>query len=152
MYALADLFAIRSGYRAALRLSAGAGACLLLSACIGNPFKDAQVDPNSPIAPEVARLAHNTGQPYPTFASIPPVPKDVRPPRQYGRAAGRVDAARTKLEAETADDTWSVTDPEAFAAKARAAAGSEAAPAASDTEGYANSQRKRATPPPPPPN
>ncbi|HEX3700953.1 MAG TPA: hypothetical protein VHV27_09800 [Phenylobacterium sp.] len=130
---------------------AGAGACVLVSACVGNPFRDAQVDPNSPVAAEVARVARSGGA-YPTFASIPPIPKDLRPVRQYGRDAKQVEASRAELEQATAPDTWSLTDPDAFAAKARAQAGAEPAPQASDAAGFAETQRKRATPPPPPPN
>ena len=80
MYARAHLFSIR-GLRRSVGLLAGAGACALLSGCISNPFQNAQVDPSSPVAAEVARVA-NANRPYPTFASIPSAPKDVRAPRQ----------------------------------------------------------------------
>jgi hypothetical protein len=150
MYASARLFAIRRRIRPALSLLAGAGACALLSGCVGNPFADAKVDPTSPVAAEVAKVA-NTNRPYPTFASIPPIPKDIRPPRQYGREAGAIEQARADLEAKTAPETWSLTGTEAFAADARRAAGQEAAPAANgESADFAARQRKRATPPPPP--
>jgi hypothetical protein len=151
MYAATRRFAIRSPIRRPLTLVFGLGASVLLSGCIGNPFQDAKVDPNSPVAPEVARVARLKTD-YPTFASIPAMPKDVRPVKQFGRAADAVEAARADLEQQTAPETWSLTDAEAYAAKARAAAGSEAPPAANgDTDAFINSQRKRATPPPPPP-
>ena len=152
MYATTRLFAIRSRIRTAAGLMAGVAACALVSACVGNPFRDAQVDPSSPIAAEVAKTVpqHTT---YPTFAEIPPMPKDVRPVRQYGRDAKAVEQARADLERKTAPDTWSLTDPEILAAQARAKAGDEPPPtASSDTADFANTQRKRATPPPPPPN
>lgn len=149
MYARAHLFSIRAR-RLALGLAAGAGACALITGCAGNPFENAKVDPNSPVAGEVARVA-NTNKPYPTFASIPATPKDVRPPRQYGREAQALDAARADLEAKTAPETWSLTGTEGFAEQARKAAGSEAAPTDTGaTAAFANTQRKRATPPPPP--
>ena len=40
-------------------LLASVGACVMLSACVGNPFKDAKVDPRSPIAAEVARTVRH---------------------------------------------------------------------------------------------
>jgi hypothetical protein len=150
MYARAHLFSIR-GIRRAIGLMAGVGACALISGCVGNPFENAQVDPTSPVAAEVARVA-NTNRPYPTFASIPSAPKDVRAPRQYGRAASEIEAARNELEQNTAPETWSLKDTEAFAEDARKVAGSEAPPRASSAESadFAARQRKRATPPPPP--
>lgn len=150
MYAPARHFAIRRSARPALRLTGGAGACALLAGCVGNPFADAQVDPHSPVAAEVAKVA-SVNRAYPKFTDIPALPKDVRPPAQYGQAARTVEQAAADLEAATAPDTWSLTGTDAFAAQARAAAGSEAAPtAADDTGAFANSARARATPPPPP--
>lgn len=151
MYASARLFSIRRPLRQAARLIAGAGACALVTGCIGNPFEDAKVDPQSPVAGEVARLAH-ADRAYPTFASIPPMPKDLRPAGQYGRAAKTLEQARADLEQKTAPENWSLSATEGFAAQARAEAGHEAAPEASgEANAFANSQRKRATPPPPPP-
>ncbi|WP_297694324.1 hypothetical protein [Phenylobacterium sp.] len=150
MYALARHFAIRGCARLALRLSGCAGACAVISGCVGNPFADAKVDPDSPVAAEVARVA-SVNRAYPTFSDIPASPKDVRPPGQYGQAAKTIEQAAADLEAATAPDTWSLTGTDAFAAQARAAAGSEPAPTASDDTGaFARSARARATPPPPP--
>ena len=151
MYASARLFSIRSQIRAAAGLAVSVGACTLLNGCVANPFGDAQVDPRSPVAAEVARVANST-KPYPTFASIPPVPKDVRAPAQYGRQVRAIDAARDDLMAKTAPETWELTNTEAFAAGARRDAGQEAAPSDTGaTAAFATTQRKRATPPPPPP-
>jgi hypothetical protein len=151
MYVLARHFAIPSRSGAVIRVAAAAGACALLAGCAVNPFQNAQVDPNSPVAGEVARLA-NAGGPYPTFASIPPAPKDVRPPRSYGRQAQAIEQARDQLEQATAPGTWSLEGTDAFAAKARAAAGAEPPPGPSGAaDAFADTQRKRATPPPPPP-
>jgi hypothetical protein len=150
MYASARLFSIRRQLRPTVRLLSGVAACALLSACMSNPFRDAQVDPNSPVAAEVARAAH-TNRDYPSFASIPPIPKDLRPPAQYGRQAQTIEQARDDLEAKTAPETWTLTETDAFAARAQRDAGPDAAPAkAGDTAAFANSERKRATPPPPP--
>jgi len=151
MYGSARLFSIRRPLRRALSLAAGASACALVAGCISNPFGDAPIDPSSPVAADVARVA-NSNRPYPTFASIPAKPKDVRPVRQYGRDAQSIEQARADLEAKTAPETWSLNDTEAFAAQAQRDAGREAAPQANgDTAAFADTQRKRATPPPPPP-
>ena len=151
MYAPARLFSIRRCARQAALLIAGASASALLSGCVGNPFQDAKVDPQSPVAAEVAKLAH-TDRAYPTFAGIPPAPQDLRPPAQYGREAKAVVQARTDLEQKTAPETWSLGGTEDFATQARAEAGHEAAPTPSgEAAAFANEQRKRATPPPPPP-
>ena len=132
----------------------GAGACVavgaLLGGCMGNPFEDASVDPRSPIAKDVPKLV-KADAPYPTFAAVPPVPKDVRPHRQYGVAAAQVTKAAADLERATADDTWTLKqDTTAYAAQARAAAGPDLpATSSADTEAFAAALRKRATPPPP---
>ena len=151
MYALVRRFSIRGADRPLVRLLTGAGACALLAGCVGNPFADAKVDPNSPVAPEVARVA-SSNRAWPKFSDIPPAPKDVRPPQQYGRAAQAVEQARADLEAQTAPETWSLGGTDQFADQARAAVGAEPAPQPSAAAGaFAESARKRATPPPPPP-
>jgi hypothetical protein len=145
----ARLFMNAGRGRSGARLLACVGAGTLLSGCI-NPFVDAKVDPNSVVAPDVAKAAHIHTK-YPTFASIPPVPKDVRPHPQYGVAAKQTDQARADLERATAPETWTLNDTETFAEAGRQTAGPDAAPAAgADTESFANALRKRATPPPPP--
>jgi hypothetical protein len=126
-----------------------AGACVLTSACVGNPFEDAKVDPRSPIAAEVPKLV-KADHAYPTFAAVPAKPTDVRPPRQYGVAVRAVDQAAAQLEKATADNTWTLQNTDAFAAGAQAAAGPDLAPPQpAETEAFAAAQRKRATPPPP---
>jgi len=133
-----------------LRLLAGLSACALTSGCMGNPFEDAKVDPRSPIAAEVAQVAREN-RAYPTFASIPPMPADVRPARQYGQQAAAIQSAAADLERRTAPDTWTLGNTEAFAAQGRAAVGQEPPPRAEgSTAAFAESQRKRATPPPSP--
>ena len=137
----------------AAKLLASAGACALLAACVGNPFADAQVDPRSPIAKEVATSV-KPDAPYPTFATIPARPKDVRPVRQFGVATAQIDKAATDLERETGPDKFTLQDTETYAAQAQAAAGPDAPAAAAaqqaaETEAYAAALRKRATPPPP---
>ena len=134
------------------RLAVGAGICALLGGCVGNPFVDAQVDPRSPIAKEVA-TAVKPDAPYPSFAAIPARPTNLRPVRQYGVAARQVDQAAADLVAQTSDDKFSLQDTATYAAEAQKAAGPEAPPTqaqqAGETEAFAAALRKRATPPPP---
>ncbi|RAK61219.1 hypothetical protein DJ021_16115 [Phenylobacterium hankyongense] len=134
----------------AARLLACVGAAAFTSGCIGNPLAEAKIDPASPVAGEVAKLAHSNSD-YPSFSEIPAKPTDLRPARMYGQAARDVDQARVQIEQATAPGTWTLNNTETFAAAARAAAGPDVAPAsAADTEAFANTLRKRATPPPPP--
>jgi hypothetical protein len=135
--------------RRAAQLLAGAGACAVLSGCMGNPFRDAKVDPRSPIAAEVATAVRHDA-PYPTFAGIPPVPKDIRPHKQYGQAAAQIEKTRDELALTTADNTWTLSNTETFAAQVKSGAGPDRGAAQqSDTDAFAKEQRKRATPPPP---
>lgn len=131
------------------RLAAGAGACALLSACVANPWKDAEVDPRSPVAAEVAKSVRADAS-YPTFRGIPSVPKDVRPHKQYGQQAAQTEKAAAALVAATADNTWTLNNTEDFAQAARTAAGPLLPPAdPSDTTAFAKEQKARATAPPP---
>jgi hypothetical protein len=150
MHVRSSLFVnVRQSHPAA-RLLACAAACGLLSACVGNPFADAKVDPRSPIAREVATTVRPDAK-YPTFKSIPPVPKDVRPHQQYGQQAALTEKEAAALIAATADNTWTLNNSETFAAQTRAAAGPDLPPAApADTAAFARDQKARATPPPPP--
>ena len=120
-----------------------------LTACVGNPFDESGVDPTSPVAADVARLARaNTD--YPTFSELPAKPTDVRPLRAFGQAAREVNALKADIERRTAENTWTLNNTEAFAAAARVQAGPELEPAArTDTEAFAAEGRARATPPPP---
>lgn len=132
---------------------AGALMGLGLTACApGEILSTGPVDPRSPIAGDVAALAHQN-KAFPTFASIPPEPKDVRPRKAWGQSALQVEAAGHKLERETADNTWTLSGTEAFAAAALRQAGpaiSGAESTTAATEAYVREMRKRATPPPPP--
>lgn len=120
----------------------------LLAGC-ANPIASVKVDPNSPIAPEVARLA-SSDKDYPSFWEIPAKPTDVEPPRIYGDRARQVLAARDRLDAATQPNTWTLNSTGSFQARAQADAGPNFnASTTSDTEAFANSVRKRATPPPP---
>jgi hypothetical protein len=133
MHIRSSLFVNLRQRRLVAGLVAGATGCALLSGCVGNPFEDANAA-------------------YPTFASIPPAPKDVRPHLQYGQAANRVEKDAAAVVAATDPKSWTITNTEDFAAKARTDAGPVLPPASTaDTEAFAREQKARATPPPPPP-
>lgn len=137
------------------RLLACAGGASLLAACAGgSPFATAPVDPSSPVAAEVARMAKPTGE-FPHFTDIPPVPTDQRPVAAWGQEARKLENAAAKLERETADNTWTlnVGGAEAFAARAQREAGPAATSDESSraaSEAFARQIRERATPPPSP--
>lgn len=128
-------------------------ASLLLAGCTSsNPLALAPIDPNSPVAADVARLSQGGG-PFPTFADIPPVPKDQRPVAQWGKEARALEVAGAALETKTAPNTWTLNGTERFQAQAKAAAGPAIAPTDSSTaatEAFARQLRERATPPPSP--
>jgi hypothetical protein len=134
------------------RTAACAVACLaaggLLSACV-HPFRDAQVDPRSPIAAEVAKTVR-PGAPFPTFVAFPKVPTDIRPHKQYGQAAAKVELDAATLIAATDPSSWTLTGTGDFASRALIDAGPELPPVTpGDTEAFAKDQKTRAIPPPP---
>jgi hypothetical protein len=140
---------VRSAARLPLAWAVLCGAGILLPGCIGNPFVDAKVDPASPVAAEVAKVA-KTNTDYPSFADIPAIPTDLRPVGLYGREAQVVKLAGEQLVRETAPETWTLKNTESFAADAQRDAGPryEEGPAR-DPEAFARELRERATPPPP---
>ena len=135
--------------RSAARFLGVGAAAALLAGCMGDPIANAKIDPASPIAPEVAKIA-TADKDFPSFREIPPKPTDLRPVRIYGERARALEATRNNIEAATAPNTWTLQGTGAFASQARADAGPDlGAPANTDTEAFADSVRKRATPPPP---
>ena len=130
-----------------------AAVCALTSACAGVGLSDATIDPTSPVAGDVGKMVKADAA-FPKFTQIPPVPKDVRPPKSYGVAAAETVKVRDQIVAATEPNTWTLTTGDAtsaFAGQARTAAGPELAPTdPAVTEAFAKELRRRATPPPPP--
>ncbi|WP_296599738.1 hypothetical protein [Phenylobacterium sp.] len=121
----------------------------MLTGCVGNPFKDAKIDPTSAVAGDVARITRQAGK-FPTFASIPKKPTDIRPLAQYGQDARSVLAQGDALTEATAPGTWTLQGTDAFAEKARQDAGPQLEPPKpGDADAFARELRERATPPPP---
>lgn len=124
-----------------------------LAAC-ASPFTPPPADPSSPVAAAAdaaAKSSKRAGKP--TFAEIPPIPTDVRQPVQFKAAVGEEKRAADKLKRETAPETWTLSDTEGYASKARSSAKvpAPAAPTEADraaTEAFAKAARDRATAPP----
>jgi hypothetical protein len=149
MNALDRIFVNVFGRTKAAWILGGLAAASLLAGCAVGRIANTKMDPNSPVAAEAAKIARADSD-YPSFREIPPKPTDVAPPRIYGDRARALEVARIALDRNTAPDTWTLSNTEAFAARARAEAGPDlGAPASTDTESFAREARKRATPPPP---
>ena len=137
----------------AARLFACAGACVLTSACVSGIMSETRIDPASPVAGDVPKLVRKDA-PFPKFTQIPPVPKDVRPVKQFGVAAAETTKLRDEIVRATEPNTWTLQGGDSttsFAGSARTAAGPELAPTdPAVTEAFARELRRRATPPPPP--
>lgn len=141
--------ASRPTFLYAVRSSALLGAGLIVAGCSSVPFTDAKIDPASPVAADVARMTRQDAK-FPTFAGIPPKPKDLRPVAQYGADARQVMAAGDAVVAATAPSTWTLQGTEAFAERSREQAGPQIEPPKpGDAEAFARELRERATPPPP---
>ena len=122
---------------------------LLASGCASAP---AGGPPPSAATTEARALAAGA-KAYPRFSDIPVLPVDERPLAAWGQAAGEVLAEGAALERDGAEDTWTLRQTEAFAARTSQMSG-PAAPSVSATaaaDAFARDMRKRATPPPPPP-
>ena len=146
MNASRPLFPIVADRFSALAVISG---CVLLSACVGNPFKDAAIDPASPVAADVARLTRDNAA-FPTFAGFPTAPKDVRPLAAFGRDAEAIMRSGAALERATAPETWTLQATDAFVEQARRDAGPQIEPPKpGDADAFARELRERATPPPP---
>ena len=124
----------------------------MAAGCVANPFAEAQVDANSAVAEDVARMAHESRS-FPTFAEIPPPPAAQRPAASWGQAADQLEIAGAKVDRETAPNTWTLSGTERFVARARSQAGPDIDADTSTTpssEAFAKELRERATPPPSP--
>jgi hypothetical protein len=86
----------------------------------------------------------------PTFASIPPAPKDLRPFRAWRAAIAETKGVGAATLAEAQAGPWTLDGTEAWAARARAAAAPPPpmTPAESDTQAFVRDMIRRATPPP----
>ena len=138
----------------ALAAAALAGGCFSpgkLQSAASRPYV---VDPNSPVARDVAYASKHPG-PFPRFAEIPKVPTDIRPVSAWREAVDDLKSRKAELDQEAADLPPPLSDTEPYAAGARSRAAADPADVAppdapQQTESYAQSLRERATPPPTP--
>jgi hypothetical protein len=140
-----------------VKYSASAAALLVLGAGLAAPAA-AQPKLTTPkagppnLATEQAIAAARQDAPYPTFASIPPLPADVRPLSGWRASVRAIKADGAELAEAAAAGPWTLSNTEGWAAEARA----EAAPpppvtepsSEADTAAFAAAMRARATPPP----
>ena len=89
--------------------------------------------------------------PYPSFADVPQVPKDVRPPEDWKGAVVATRRAGARLARLVEREPWALSDTEAFAERAR----SDAQPPApvttssqAETEALVKAMKARAMKPP----
>lgn len=138
------------------RLALLTGAAMSLAACVTvdafEPGANATIDTSSPAAAAVAAAVADPG-PRPTFANIPEIPTDVRPASAWRQAFDDQEADRLFTQGNVAEDTWSLSATEAFAADLRARVAEVDVHAPTDAEmaesdAYARALRARATPPP----
>jgi hypothetical protein len=137
-----------NGFRA---IFASAAAVLVAAAASG-----ALAAPTTPPtqAPETtaAIAAARQSAPYPSLASVPPKPTDVRPVSAWKTAVLATQAKGDELMRMAAAEPWTLHDTDAWAAGEREAATPPppitTASSVSDTEAFAAALRARATPPP----
>jgi len=129
------------------------GAIVGLAAC-ASPFTPPPADPASPVAAAANAAAKaSTRAERPTFAEIPAIPTDIRTPVQFKKAVGAEKLAAEELKRETAPGTWTLSNTESYAAKARKVAKVPPSDIPTDadraaTEAFAKAARDRATAPP----
>jgi len=115
--------------------------------------KRSQIAPGSAVAQAIDQARMQPG-PYPTFATFPKKPTDMRPAATWEQGRANLNAEAAKLAA-VANAPAEMPDPEAFAKRLRATAGLDDVQVpgpntAAELDAYARDLRERATPPPPP--
>jgi hypothetical protein len=138
---------------ALMGLLAGLTACASSLSSI-SPFSPPPADPNSPVAAAANAAARESKHAsVPRFIDIPPLPTDVRTPVQFKKAVGAELAAAEQLRRDTAPNTWTLSDTEGYASKAREVGKAPPSDIPTDadraaTEAFAKAARDRATAPP----
>ena len=127
-------------------LGLGVALCLLA----GQARAAASCAAPPPLPPDLVAEAQKP-HPFPTYCSIPPIPTDVRSAEGFKAAVQDVELAKSELAAQVADERWSLSGTDTFAAGARStAAPPPAMPSETDTVAFLKAMKKRATPPPRP--
>jgi hypothetical protein len=95
------------------------------------------------VAAEVARP-----HPYPSFCSIPPLPRNVRSAQAFKTAVVTTRLAGARLVRRTAPTTWTLQNTPGFSRTARSqAAPPPPVPTSGTTQDFIAKMRARATPP-----
>ena len=94
---------------ATLAFAAGGGAA---TCAFAGPFSFAPMNPASPIAAQAHEAQQHPG-PYPTFAQVPPLPKDVRPVSAWRADIADTWALKRQTEAEAAAIPFTLAQGEA---------------------------------------
>jgi len=134
-------------------LSAGRGGVALWLAGAPVAVCAAQPDASNPTPNPTpgAMVAAEKNAPYPTFASVPAAPKDVRSIPAWKKAIVDIKASGARLAAQARAEPWTLSDTDGFAAWAHAEA-IPPAPVTSafdpDTEAKVAEMRARAKEPP----
>ena len=140
-----------------VKYSAAAVAMLVLGAGLAAPaaaqptLTPPRAGPPNPATERAIAEARTSGA-YPTFASIPPLPTDVRPLAGWRASVRAIQRDGAELTQMAAAEPWTLGDTEGWASQERA----EAAPpppitapsSQADTEAFAAALRARAMPPP----
>jgi len=108
------------------------------------------VNPN-PVTEQAIAAASKTTV-YPTFAQVPPLPKDVRSISAWKASVTSIKDEGVELAQMAAAEPWTLGDTASWAARERAEASPPppvtAASSQGDTEAFAAAMRARAIPPP----
>jgi hypothetical protein len=132
---------------------------LVLSAALAAPVAClagqpcAAPSPASPALPAdlVAQATHANA--YPSFCSIPPTPRDVRDAGAFKSAVVDTRLAGVRLQRQGAENTFSLSGTDDFAASAASQAAPPppmTTPQDADTDAFIKEMRAKATPPPRP--
>jgi hypothetical protein len=127
-----------------------AAAAALAASSVAAAAEGSCVADASTLSPQVAAEVARS-HPYPSFCSIPPVPRNVRSAQAFKTAVVTTRVAGARLVRRTAPTTWTLENTPAFARTARSqAAPPPAVPTTGTTQDFIAKMRAHATPPPKP--
>ena len=124
-----------------------AAAALAASSLAAAAADGSCVADNSTLSPQVAAELSRP-HPYPSFCSIPPLPRNVRSAQAFKTAVVTTRVAGARLVRRTAPTTWTLQNTPGFSRTARSqAAPPPPVPTSGTTQDFIAKMRARATPP-----